>query len=240
MRFWLTHGLLPLLVFLIAAYLFEITDWDIILSNQFFDVEKQSWIYKDTFWARDILHTAGRYLIAVIGIGSFTFWIASFQVDFLRAEKSIFLYIALTIGISTGLVGILKILTHHHCPYEFDLFGGPVPYVKLFDLELAIPKAGRCFPSAHASAGFSLFGFYFVMYKRNPRQRGLVFFVVMIVGTMFSLSQIARGAHFVSHNIWSAAICWFVALFAYKIMLKDGDNSEERFHEPKSQMLNSP
>jgi membrane-associated PAP2 superfamily phosphatase len=34
----------------------------------------------------------------------------------------------------------------------------------------------------------------------------------MIAGLAFGLAQQWRGAHFMSHTLWSAAVCWGVAL----------------------------
>jgi hypothetical protein len=37
----------------------------------------------------------------------------------------------------------------------------------------------------------------------------------LALGLTFGFGQWARGAHFVSHDLWSAAICWFVSLGLY-------------------------
>jgi membrane-associated PAP2 superfamily phosphatase len=44
----------------------------------------------------------------------------------------------------------------------------------------------------------------------------------LAVGIAFSIGQEARGAHFLSHDLTSAAIVWFVQLWIYVKMLRPG------------------
>ena len=37
----------------------------------------------------------------------------------------------------------------------------------------------------------------------------------LLLGVVYSAGQWARGVHFLSHDVWSLAICWFVALAYY-------------------------
>jgi membrane-associated PAP2 superfamily phosphatase len=37
----------------------------------------------------------------------------------------------------------------------------------------------------------------------------------ILVGAVFSFGKEARGAHFLSHDLWSASIVWFVELALY-------------------------
>ena len=34
----------------------------------------------------------------------------------------------------------------------------------------------------------------------------------MVIGFTFALGQQARGAHFISHDLWTLSLCWFGAL----------------------------
>jgi membrane-associated PAP2 superfamily phosphatase len=40
----------------------------------------------------------------------------------------------------------------------------------------------------------------------------------LLIGTVFALGQQARGAHFLSHDLTSAAIVWYVLLGLYLVM----------------------
>lgn len=41
----------------------------------------------------------------------------------------------------------------------------------------------------------------------------------MTLGTLFSLVRMLQGAHFLSHNLWTAALCWLIGLGLYDLML---------------------
>ena len=60
------------------------------------------------------------------------------------------------------VVGGLKTATNIACPKNLTIFGGSIPYSKLFENypgNKAITNQ-RCFPAAHASAGISLLSFF--------------------------------------------------------------------------------
>ena len=40
---------------------------------------------------------------------------------------------------------------------------------------------------------------------------------VLGVGTLFGLEQLMRGAHYPSHVLWSAWICWTVAALSFSL-----------------------
>jgi membrane-associated PAP2 superfamily phosphatase len=46
------------------------------------------------------------------------------------------------------------------------------------------------------------------------------------LGGVFGLAQQLRGAHFLSHDVWTLMICWLIALALYLPMLGRGG---ERF-----------
>ena len=39
-----------------------------------------------------------------------------------------------------------------------------------------------------------------------------------LIGTVFALGQQARGAHFLSHDLWTLAICWFGSVVLFLLM----------------------
>jgi hypothetical protein len=46
--------------------------------------------------------------------------------------------------------------------------------------------------------------------KRAPRAQGKYLFIAMTAGIVLGLSQQMRGAHFMSHTLWTAWLCWTV------------------------------
>ena len=105
----------------------------------------------------------------------------------------------------TATVGLLKVVTNVDCPWDLAGFGGDRPYVTLFgDRPDYLPRA-QCFPGAHSSSGFALVCFYFVLRDRSRAAGALGAGRAVLVGAVFSIGQQARGAHFLSHDLASAA-----------------------------------
>ena len=50
--------------------------------------------------------------------------------------------------------------------------------------------------------------------ERRRLAIGLLWFVLAF-GLVLTLVQVARGAHFFSHQVWTALICWYVSLLLY-------------------------
>jgi membrane-associated PAP2 superfamily phosphatase len=58
----------------------------------------------------------------------------------------------------------------------------------------------------------SLLGLYFVARARRVRRPVVWLLPGLVLGGLYALGQHARGAHFLSHDLWAAAVCWIVAL----------------------------
>ncbi|HEY0824837.1 MAG TPA: phosphatase PAP2 family protein [Ramlibacter sp.] len=107
-------------------------------------------------------------------------------------------------------VSLLKVSSGTSCPWELSEFGGIVPYASHWSLR-PDGGVGHCFPAGHASSGFSFLGGYFAFRGHSQRQARLWLTGAAAAGLVFGLAQQWRGAHFMSHTLWSAVVCWTVA-----------------------------
>lgn len=122
------------------------------------------------------------------------------------------------IGMALGplIVVGLKGLNSSHCPWDLVEFGGGAELTSNWFVSAA--EAGHCFPGGHAASGFSLVALYFMARALEQAQLARVVLLLgVLAGAAFSLIRMAQGAHFLSHNLWAAAICWFVAASAFCI-----------------------
>lgn len=213
LRFWLWHGVLPFGLFAVPAWLFAVTDWDLRLSDPFYDPLLRVWTYKRSWWAGGLIHTGGKYLILLLGISALLIYAGSFARRAWRRWRNPALFLCLCLGLSTGSVALGKQLSDRHCPWDYDRYGGTVPYGGRCAEPSAECGPGRCFPAGHAAGGFALVGLYFVFRRKAWALAGLG--LGLGLGSLFGFGQVARGAHFVSHNLWTAAICWAVSLGLY-------------------------
>lgn len=108
----------------------------------------------------------------------------------------------------------LKGLNAYHCPWDLIEFGGGAEFSSGWFV--AATEVGHCFPGGHASSGFSLVALYFLARETGTLvQQRWMLALTLLVGTAFSVLRMAQGAHFLSHNLWAAAICWAVAALAF-------------------------
>ena len=222
-RFWLGHALVPLLVFTAAFIALEVLGMDRRLTEAwYFDRTTDHWLGTGAgeWWARDLLHHRGRWLVRVVAAGALLAWLASFAIPALRHLRRDAGFVALAMLLSTAIVGGLKAVTNVDCPWDLAGYGGANPYVPLFgDRPDDLPHA-KCFPGAHASSGFALLCFYFLWRDHLRRRAWAALGIGIAVGVAFSIGQEARGAHFMSHDLTSAAIVWFVQLGLYAWLLQ--------------------
>ncbi len=119
--------------------------------------------------------------------------------------------LALTTFAALLAVSTIKIYSKSSCPWELTQFGGVATYVSHWAWGVRDGGTGGCFPAGHASAGFAFLGGFFAFRHVLPRTAWRWFAGAMLVGTTFGLAQQVRGAHYLSHTLWTAWFCWVVA-----------------------------
>lgn len=97
------------------------------------------------------------------------------------------------------------------CPWDLAAFGGSARYVSHWDWGVPDLGPGHCFPSGHAVAGFAFIALYFVWRDTYPAGARRLLWLSLAAGIAFGAAQVLRGAHYVSHVIWSAWFCWTLA-----------------------------
>lgn len=112
------------------------------------------------------------------------------------------------------LVPTIKQFSASSCPWDLSEFGGVASYVPHWQLGVRDGGPGHCFPSGHAVAAFAFFSVYFAWRDHRPQLARLSLVLVLGAGALFGWAQLARGAHFVSHTLWSAWLCWVVCTLA--------------------------
>lgn len=106
------------------------------------------------------------------------------------------------------IVALLKRASALHCPWGLAEFGGTQPYLRLLDPVPPGWTRGACFPAGHALSAFAYIGGYFA-WRGSDRRAALIWLaVVFLVGAFAGVSQQLRGAHFLSHTLWTAWLCW--------------------------------
>lgn len=222
-RFWLQHAVWPLLLFLLFAATAATTSLDASIEHAWaFDAQLGRFIGTGPgeWWARELIHGGGGGLVRGLGTLLLLSWVASFAVATLRPWRRPAGFLVLSIALGTGTVSLLKETTNVACPQALTGFGGQRPYVHLLETRPpALPHA-RCFPGGHSSSGFALLALYFLYLGRSRRLARASLALALLVGGVFAFGQEARGSHFLSHDVWSAAIVWFACLSTYTLLYR--------------------
>jgi membrane-associated PAP2 superfamily phosphatase len=119
-------------------------------------------------------------------------------------------------GVITALL-LIQLMKRHSltsCPWDYQLFGGIAQDISHWRFGLRDGGPGHCFPAGHPSAGFAFLAVPAFVMLASPRQAGALFAAVLLMGGLLGFTQVARGAHFVSHVLWSAWWCGAVACLA--------------------------
>ncbi len=219
--FWRRHALWPTLLFGAAFLVLWATDLDLWLADTFFyRGPLLGWLGTGTWWAVQLIHTGGTWLARAIGIAALLTFLLGFGLPHLRRWRRDAAYLTLALILVPGVVGALQLVTNVDCPRDLDRYGGDRPYVSLFgDRPDNLPRA-ECYPGSHASAGFALLAVYFLLRDRRPRAARWSLAGAILLGMILSFGQQSRGAHFLSHDLTSAAIAWFLSLALWQVMLR--------------------
>ena len=217
---WLWLKLLCLT--LIATLVFEHSQIDILISEIFYTnghwlLQKEAQPYKFIFYdlPKALLILFGIYLITVLILNYKSS--AKTNPVFNNASDNTFIislsareisYLLVVLIAVPSTIALLKSFTHVSCPNHLLVFGGDLPYLNLWQNRIAQTSA-KCFPAAHASAGFSLYGLAFLPTFYKYRYR--VFEVVTVVGWTMGLYKMLFGDHFFSHTLVSMLLSLTIA-----------------------------
>lgn len=106
------------------------------------------------------------------------------------------------------LVSSIKHASATSCPWDLAEFGGPAQYVSHWAWGVWDGGGGKCFPAGHASAGFAFLGGYFALRPEKPRPARSWWLFAVFTGLLLGFAQQVRGAHYMSHTLWTGWLCW--------------------------------
>ena len=205
----LRRDLLITLALLVLLLCWEASAWDMALAQIYGDAS--GFALRDHWLVRRGLHDGGRWLsgAALIGVAA---WAAFGNVHLMTRRRR--WAWAGVVMLCLIVVPAIKRLSSTSCPWDLDEFGGSVDNVPHWMLTLVDGGPGHCFPSGHAVAAFCFLPLYFQWRSVQPRLAQGLLAATMIAGFAFGWAQLARGAHFPSHTMWSAWVCWTIGAVA--------------------------
>lgn len=211
-----THLLWPALLFGLAALLLAWSGLDFRLADVLYRLEGGRWVLQDHYLTRAVLHDGAKEMGRAVVIGLLCAALISVWHPRLRAWRRPLWYLAVAIPMAVALVGWVKNSGWGLCPWDMARYGGDQPTGLAYFAALpGQTDTGHCLPAGHAAGGYALVALYFFLLQVRPlwALRGLL--VGIGLGLLLGFDQQLRGAHFLSHDLWTAALCWFTSLGVY-------------------------
>ena len=186
-------------------------------GGEWVDFQVQAWFWdgrdwlipKDSGWPHKLAYTGPKVLLYLFAL--WLLWVMAFPARspaWLGRRRAAYLFLALAV-VSVACTQ-LRELTFMATPRQLTMYGANpgVPHLLLFD---AKPPGypSDAFPAGHASGGFALLALAYAWPSSVARRRGVG--IALLVGGWMGLYQIARGEHFLSHTLATAALAWLLA-----------------------------
>ena len=220
-RFYLLHLVIPLIAIGLLLWVVYILGLDQRITRFFFDPATQQFPLRNHWFLERVMHYWIKYAVIILVVMVLAAYVFSFRLALLAPLRRVLLFLILAMGLSTAAVSLLKSISPKQCPYDLKMYGGYAPYIALFEKTPEGVRPGKCWPGAHSSTGFCLMAFYFV--GRHLRNRRVAYWGLLSglgLGFILGVGRVVQGAHFFSHHLWTALICWLVMLAMYEIMLR--------------------
>ncbi|QIL79882.1 phosphatase PAP2 family protein [Diaphorobacter sp. HDW4A] len=228
MTSWTPRRLLGLTVFLfLLVALWDFSGLDLPLARLFgsadgFALRSRHWF---VVAFHEIPRTLSSVVVVALLIGIFKPW--SFLKRLGRRER-----IQLVVSVLGGmlLITLLKKANYTSCPWDVNEFGGRALYVSHWALGVRDLGPGHCFPAGHASSAFGFLAGWFVVRRLGPQVAVRWLVAAMVLGLALGVAQQLRGAHYMSHTLWTAWICWtfgFLVDMACKAYFSRRDSAQQ-------------
>ncbi|HSI07790.1 MAG TPA: phosphatase PAP2 family protein [Rariglobus sp.] len=238
---------LALIALAAVLAVFEATRLDLWVQDHFYDFQAHAWLVDDEgFWGRVFFYKGPKILIIIFAIGLLvlalgrTRWRKRLSRPPVR-RRDLFVVVAV-LATAPALIALGKATTNVFFPSQIRRYGGFAPYVRTFE---AYPqndrpaKPGRGFPAGHASGGFALLSLAGLARTRRGRWLGLL--MGLSVGTLMGGYQMLKGAHYLSHTLVTALVCWLVFLGWRRVLGANDDFAAMLETDPmKNRSIQSP
>jgi len=222
-RFYLLQALGLATSAVALLWLFHATRLDLRLAAPYYDPVHHWFPWRSAWVTKYFIHHRVKEALIVAGLG---IWFALLHARFRRARgaprwlagrQRRWWTVAWSFVLVPSVIALLRHFSHMHCPWDVVDFGGYAPYVDLLQANPAGVPAGRCFPSGFTASGAWLLAFAVLWYPERPLRSVLAGLAALAFAFGLGWAQQMRGAHFLSHTLWSLWVAWLVVLLVYAL-----------------------
>jgi membrane-associated PAP2 superfamily phosphatase len=215
-RYW---GVLALLVSAhVILWIGQFTDIDLHLADMAFDRARHAFPLQHAWFAEQFNHVILKSVLTCLAVAAvlLAVW------DAWRPHKSWAPSTRLgmrVLGLSAAtvplMISLLKRASTSHCPWDIDRYGGDAPYIRLLELMPEGIPAGHCLPAGHASSALWLLAIVAFWWPNQPRKALGMGALMLAFAFGVGFVQQLRGAHFLTHTLWSVWIACAIIMLNY-------------------------
>lgn len=163
-------------------------------------------------WAlNDLGHHYVKYVLILVYSYFFIAFLASYKFQRFERNRYAFLYFFTMVVLSTSVIGVIKSQSNYACPWDM------INSTSTSYTWNAHQMHGHCFPGGHASSGFALLVGYFIYRVAEPKRALFYLISSLMLGFTMGWTQMMRGAHFFSHNLWTLWLIWLLNVGVYAL-----------------------
>jgi membrane-associated PAP2 superfamily phosphatase len=194
-----------LLLALLALAAWDASGLDMPLAQVFGNA--QGFPLRDHPWLAQGLHDGVRQLgwLLLLGLTLAVGWPVGALKALRRGQRA---WMVGSVWAALVVVVVLKGLNRTSCPWDLTAFGGTAQHLSHWWWGVADGGPGHCFPGGHASTAFAFLPLAWWLRPVNPVAARRWALAIVLGGLLLGAVQQARGAHFLSHNLWTGWLCW--------------------------------
>jgi membrane-associated PAP2 superfamily phosphatase len=106
-----------------------------------------------------------------------------------------------------------------YCPITIQAYGGEenVPLSSVYEpFPTFAPNGGKCWPGGHSITGFIFEACFFGFYSLGMRRAAWISLAVAFAyGNFLGGTQVLRGQHYLSHQLWSSILIWYFSMMIF-------------------------
>jgi membrane-associated PAP2 superfamily phosphatase len=196
--------------------LFNLAGVDFIWANILYNWQGGQWRLQHHWFTEQVMHQGLRSLnqLLTLLLVVYYLWQRLYRKQQDAAIHALGLLL-LSLILCFVSIAVLKKLIPTECPWDLQQFGGTMPYIGLFSQRPVDMPNTQCFPAGHASIGFAWISLFFYYLRLKPAHAKFALIAALTLGFGLGLVQQLRGAHFFSHDIATALLCWVIAAVVF-------------------------
>jgi membrane-associated PAP2 superfamily phosphatase len=204
---------------LLILYIGNCTDIDIRLADAAFDRLTHSFPMQHAWLAEQFNHVILKAILSAVGACSvvLALWDAARPYRRWSESRRIGMRVLATSAVVVpSVISLLKRTSTSHCPWDLQRYGGTEPYVRLLQMMPDGVSPGHCMPGGHASSALWLVAIAAFWWPHSKRKAIAAGVGALALGGAVGWLQQLRGAHFLTHTLWSA---WIACALVFAIYL---------------------